>query len=149
MRIIALLAFSLVALTGAAVQTAAAAERPAQTVCPVTGKKLSSVQSPVEVQVNGFRFLVIDAESRTKALGEPEKAFSALARNKEAADPVSQVCPIMGNRVNPALFVEKDGYRIYMCCRGCTKPIQNNFGKVLQKLSDQAVQGDPEEVPSM
>ncbi len=146
MRIIVLL---IVFAVSAAVQTADAGERPAQTICPVTGKKLSSAQSPVEARVGGFRFLVLDEASREQALADPAKAFAALAKNKEAAEPVSTVCPIMGNRINASLYVQKDGYRVYMCCRGCMKPIQSGWENVLRKLAEQADQGDPDNVPSM
>ncbi len=90
-----------------------------------------------------------DEASRERALADPAKAFAALAKNKEAAEPVSDVCPIMGNRINKALYVQQNGYRVYMCCKGCTKPIQSGWEKTLRKLAEQAEQGDPDSVPGM
>jgi hypothetical protein len=144
MRLITLLAFAIVALS-----CAAAGEAPDQTICPVTGKKLSTASSPVEVRVNGFRFLVLDEASREQALAEPAKAFAALAKNREAAEPISSICPIMGNRINPELYVQKDGYRVFICCAGCLKPVQGNWAKSLKKVAELAEQGDPENAPSM
>ncbi|MCD8349344.1 MAG: hypothetical protein LUC93_01865 [Planctomycetaceae bacterium] len=129
---------------------AVAAEGPAQKMCPVSMQPLASVANPVRVQMQGFTFLVADEESRAKAMqSSPATVFSALAKNGDAAEPISQACPVMGNRINPDLFLQKNGYRIYMCCRGCTKRVQNNWDATLLKLRDQADGGDPQNLPTM
>ncbi len=126
-----------------------AAEAKAQRLCPVTRTALSGVAAPVRAQVDGFTFLVADEESRQRAEADGAAVFAALARNGDAAEPVSQACPIMGNRINRQLFLEKDGRRVFMCCKGCTKRLQNNWDKSLGTLRDQAEAGDPEALPEM
>lgn len=149
MRNILLFALSAFAVFGGLLQSAGAGERPAQTVCPITGRQLRSVQSPVRVAVDGFQFAVADADSREKALADPAAAFAALAKNGEAAEPVSQACPVMGNRVNKNIYIQKDGRRVYICCKGCTKRVENNWAKTLDKLAEQAEQGEPDDLPIM
>ncbi len=126
-----------------------AAEAKAQRLCPVTRTALSEVAAPVRAQVDGFTFLVADEASRQRAEADGAAVFAALARNGDAAEPVSQACPIMGNRINRQLFLEKDGRRVFMCCKGCTKRLQNNWDKSLGTLRDQAEAGDPEALPEM
>lgn len=149
MRTFAFFVFSVVVMIGGFSRPADAGERAAQTLCPVTGKKLATVTSPVEVRANGFRFQVADVASSEKALKEPAKAFAALARNSEAAEPVSQACPVMGNRINRSLFIQKNGYRVYICCKGCTKRVENNWEGTLWKLEEQAERGDADNLPTM
>ncbi len=137
-------------MIGLFVGYAVAGDAPAQRICPVTHKPLATVANPVRVEVEGFTFLVADEESRAVALGmSPDAVFAALAKNGDAAEPVSQACPIMGNRVNPDLYVQKDGYRVYICCRGCTKRVQNTWDATLVTLRDQAAGGDPHDLPTM
>ncbi|MCD7897150.1 MAG: hypothetical protein LUG50_10845 [Planctomycetaceae bacterium] len=126
-----------------------AAEAKAQRLCPVTGTALSGVASPVRARVDGFTFLVADEASRQQAEADGAAVFAALARNGDAAEPVSEACPIMGNRINRQLFLEKNGRRVFMCCKGCTKRLQNNWDKAVDTLRDQAETGDPETLPEM
>lgn len=149
MRTMVISVFFVAVLLGGFVQSARAGERAAQGKCPITGKKLASVQSPVEVQVDGFRFFVADDASREKALKAPAKAFATLAKNNEAAEPISQACPVMGNRVNKGLYMQKGGYRVYICCKGCTKRVQNDWAGTLRKLKEQAERGDPDDLQGM
>ena len=124
-----------------------AGQKPAQEKCPVTGKKLADLAAPVRVERDGFFFYVADANANLPA--DPEAIFKALAKNKDAAEPISQMCPIMGHRVNKALFVEKDGRRIYMCCGGCKAPINNRWPTMLEKVKAQAEVGDPQNMKAM
>ncbi|MCC8167536.1 MAG: hypothetical protein LIQ31_15710 [Planctomycetes bacterium] len=126
-----------------------AAEAKAQRLCPVTGTALSGIASPVRARVDGFTFLVADEASRQRAEADGAVVFAALARNDDAAEPLSQACPIMGNRINRQLFLEKDGRRVFMCCKSCTKRLQNNWDKSLDALRNQAEAGDPEALPEM
>ncbi|MCD8138303.1 MAG: hypothetical protein LUE17_00725 [Planctomycetaceae bacterium] len=146
-RVTIAIALTITAITASHV---AAGENPAQRICPVTQKPLATVAHPVRVQVEGFTFLVADEASRAAAMeSSPSALFAALAKNGDAAEPVSQACPIMGNRINLGLAVQKDGYRVYLCCKGCAKRVQNNWDATLRTLRDQADVGDPENLPAM
>ncbi|MCC8108630.1 MAG: hypothetical protein LIQ30_06200, partial [Planctomycetes bacterium] len=94
-------------------------------------------------------FLVADEARRQQAEADGAAVFAARARNGDAAEPGSEACPIMGNRINRQLFLEKNGRRVFMCCKGCTKRLQNNWDKAVDTLRDQAETGDPETLPEM
>ena len=50
-------------------------------------------------------------------------------------------CPVMkGSPVNPALFVDADGYRIYVCCGGCVREVQANPAKYVAELQAEGVE---------
>lgn len=49
-------------------------------------------------------------------------------------------CPVMeGKRINSRLYVDYQGYRIYVCCNPCVKALRKNPEKYLKKLTDQGI----------
>jgi hypothetical protein len=46
------------------------------------------------------------------------------------------VCPVMGTPINKDLFVDKDGKRVYVCCKECLEPLEKDFAKYLEKLHE-------------
>ena len=50
-------------------------------------------------------------------------------------------CPVMeGKAVNPKLYVDADGYRIYVCCGGCVKEVKADPAKYIAKLKAEGVE---------
>ncbi len=49
-------------------------------------------------------------------------------------------CPVMGGKINKALYVDAKGYRIYICCAGCTKAIKANPDKFIEKMKADGVE---------
>ncbi|MEI8205930.1 MAG: hypothetical protein WCG03_03540 [Kiritimatiellales bacterium] len=50
-------------------------------------------------------------------------------------------CPAMaGQAVNPKLYVDADGYRIYVCCGGCVKAVKADPAKYIAKLKAEGVE---------
>ena len=50
-------------------------------------------------------------------------------------------CPVMkGSPVNPSLFVDAEGYRIYVCCGGCLREVQANPAKYVAELQAEGVE---------
>lgn len=43
-------------------------------------------------------------------------------------------CPVMGGKIKKELYVDVEGYRIYVCCEGCIAPIQADPQKYIEKL---------------
>jgi len=63
---------------------------------------------------------------------------------KTAAAPAAEakaqtLCPVMNAPVNPKLYVDADGKRIYACCRGCIGKIQADPQKYIRQLEAQGV----------
>jgi hypothetical protein len=48
-------------------------------------------------------------------------------------------CPVMGGKINKALFCDVEGKRLYVCCGGCIKTIQKDPAKYIKILEDQGV----------
>lgn len=50
-------------------------------------------------------------------------------------------CPVMkGSPVNPKLYVDADGYRIYVCCGGCVKAVKADPAKYIAQLKAEGVE---------
>lgn len=54
-----------------------------------------------------------------------------------ATEPKAQVtCPVMGGKVNPELYADVDGKRVYVCCAGCIGAVTENPQKYLQVIQE-------------
>ncbi len=67
--------------------------------------------------------------------------FSAAAEEKvelpvKAAPILQLVCPVMGGKINPELYVDVDGRRVYVCCAGCTAAILKEPAKYIAKVDE-------------
>lgn len=50
-------------------------------------------------------------------------------------------CPVMkGNKVNPKLYVDANGYRIYVCCGGCVKAVKADPAKYIEQMKAAGVE---------
>jgi YHS domain-containing protein len=64
----------------------------------------------------------------------------APAGKKEEKAKVAQTkCPVMGGKINRAIYVDHDGKRVYFCCRGCDAAFKKDPGKYVKKLEDAGV----------
>lgn len=111
---------------------------PPQTHCPISGHP---VDGQFYADVEGFRVLAAGPNEAEEIRRNPEKAFSALAKKRQAAVPVVWVCPNMRQQVSQAYpFVQQAGKRIYYCCAPCQPVIRKDFKKaanILRQLAGQ------------
>ncbi len=56
-------------------------------------------------------------------------------------------CPVMGGKIDPKLFVDVEGKRIYVCCRGCMAPILKDPATYIAKLEKEGVTLDKATAP--
>ena len=50
-------------------------------------------------------------------------------------------CPVMkGSPVSKSLYVDAEGYRIYVCCGGCVREVQANPAKYVAELQAEGVE---------
>ena len=50
-------------------------------------------------------------------------------------------CPVMkGNPVNPSLYVDVDGYRIYVCCGGSVGAVKADPAKYIAQMKAEGVE---------
>ena len=58
-----------------------------------------------------------------------------------AAGQPQTTCPVMkGSPVNKSLYVDAEGYRIYVCCGGCLREVQANPAKYVAQLKAEGVE---------
>jgi rhodanese-related sulfurtransferase len=43
-------------------------------------------------------------------------------------------CPVMGGKINPELYADVEGHRIYVCCQGCIATVKADPAKYLAKI---------------
>ena len=48
-------------------------------------------------------------------------------------------CPVMGGAVNKSLYVDYEGKRIYVCCKGCLPEVKKDPAKYVAKLEKAGV----------
>ena len=63
-----------------------------------------------------------------KVVSVPEKAIK-----------LQTTCPVMGGAIDKAVFVDSDGKRIYMCCKGCIAAVKKDPAKYIKILEDAGV----------
>lgn len=50
-------------------------------------------------------------------------------------------CPVMkGKKINPKLYVDADGYRIYVCCGSCKKAVKADPKKYIEQMKAEGVE---------
>ena len=47
---------------------------------------------------------------------------------------VQETCPVMGGPINPDIFVEYKGQKVYFCCKGCDQKFREDPEKYIAKL---------------
>lgn len=61
---------------------------------------------------------------------------------KAAGEETSQdTCPVMGGVIDPDVFVEHEGHRIYLCCRRCIDKFKADPDKYLARPSGHEEKG--------
>ena len=123
--------------------SALAADKPAkaeqkplqpQTKCPIMG---GAINRTLYADVQGQRIYVCCKGCIAIIEKDPAKAFAALQKNGERAESLQKTCPVMGGAVDPKLYVEYKGRRIYACCDGCLRPMRKDPAKYVSKITAQ------------
>jgi len=52
---------------------------------------------------------------------------------------VQAECPVMGGAINKKLYVDHDGKRVYVCCKGCIAPVKKDAAKYIKALEADGV----------
>lgn len=92
------------------------------------------------------------------AAAEPEHARNDTEHQEDTSEatPVNpqKLCPVMGGTINPDLYVDANGKRIYVCCKGCMAAIEKDHAAYSKKIADNGevvadtpkkAQGSPQE----
>ncbi len=77
------------------------------------------------------------AAPAAKKAAKPEKVtcdIKNMAACAKGAAKVQTTCPVMGGEVNPKLYADVKGYRVYVCCRMCVGKVKADPGKYIAKI---------------
>ena len=101
-----------------------------QTTCPVMGGKINK---DLYVDHEGKRVYVCCKGCIAPVQKEFVKYAKKVEASGETVATLQATCPVMGGKVNKDLYVDQDGKRIYVCCKGCIAPVQKDFAKYVEK----------------
>jgi YHS domain-containing protein len=59
--------------------------------------------------------------------------------DKAPADHAQTTCPVMGGKINKAIFADYQGKRVYFCCGACPAEFKKDPAKYVKILEDQGV----------
>jgi len=105
----------------------------AQSICPVTGKKLGSMGAPIEVQVGDEHAFLCCKGCVDKKLSAEH--WATIQTNLAKAQ---STCPVMGGKLpEDATSTIVNGRKIFVCCASCIKKINANPETYLGKLDAQ------------
>lgn len=106
------------------------------TLCPVSGEKLEDRDNLV--WVGNKSFAVCCKKCARKATSTPAAYLDKLeGRSKQT------LCPISGEKIDPKVSVEVDGYRIGACCEKCVVKIKADPQAAFAKLAANKVVLEP------
>ncbi len=61
------------------------------------------------------------------------------AQPAAAAITLQTTCPVMGGAIDKSQYVDHDGKRVYICCKGCAAPLKKDPATYIKKLEDAGV----------
>ena len=72
----------------------------------------------------------------TRAMGEDLRGRGDAGPPPALLAAAQTTCPVMeGKRINPKLFVDYQGVRIYVCCNACVKAVRKDPGKYRERVT--------------
>lgn len=93
------------------------------------------------MKIRAITAIVISAASclMTNGCGKPTpKQTDELPASQTAAAPVllkQTQCPVMGGDINKDIYVDVEGKRIYLCCKGCEEAVKKEPLKYIQQMT--------------
>ncbi len=75
-------------------------------------------------------------EDESVSSGEIDHAEGMTHPSTSAEDILQKECPIMGGEINPEVFIEYKGVKVYFCCWGCDDKFLSEPEKYIPKLPE-------------
>jgi YHS domain-containing protein len=118
---------------------AAAPEKPKelkpQSVCPVMGKPIDS-SSYTDIQGQRVYHCCPGCSKKLKA--DPDKYFKEAAAQGVLFENIQKTCPVSGDPIDKASFIDFEGRRIYFCCDDCPPKFLKDPQKFLKAMDQPA-----------
>lgn len=110
-----------------------------QTSCPVMGGKIDrNTFSDHE----GKRVYFCCPSCRERFEQDPAayvKKLEDQGITLERTPKPQATCPVMGTEIDRTIYVDHDGWRVYMCCEHCVKEFQSDPNTYMKKLKEEGV----------
>ena len=84
-------------------------------------------------------FSACKKEDQHSNSADMEKARMELAKQTD-----QKICPVMGEKINPEIFVDHNGKRIYFCCNSCVEKFKADPEQYMKKLKALKLQDVPD-----
>jgi YHS domain-containing protein len=111
--------------------TASAAVSFNNSICPVSGKKISR---KVKVEHDGILYLFSSTEASAQFDKSPEKYLKKLANGGKIVDLKNKVCPVSAKKIQGKMAVTVDGHKIYCDSKECAIYILKNPKKSIERI---------------
>ena len=113
----------------------------AQETCPVTDRPINK---DVYTDYNGKRVYFCCANCVETFTENPEKYLEKMKKDGVTLQTLPEgngqaVCPVSGMAVNPEVYVDHDGKRIYFCCEGCVDKFKQDPDTYLEKMNKDGI----------
>ena len=86
---------------------------------------------------------VAGCQEQPKSVAPVVKGADAKAAGQ--AEIAQKVCPVMGGKIDPNIYVDYNGRRVYFCCNMCPPKFKEDPDKYLKKLDEQLKAAPPAE----
>lgn len=73
--------------------------------------------------------------------GPKMEGMTGSVDSAEAEKIAQKTCPVGKNKIDPEVFVEHAGRKIYFCCPGCDKAFQKDPAKYVKLVDEEIAQG--------
>jgi len=133
---LAILSLGLLSATKLAASEPAKTDKPGDPKCPIMGGTVNlAVSTPTD---DGPVFFCCPGCIGKYTAAPTKFADVVAAQRKILADrPKVQVkCPVTGEQVDPQAFIEKDGKKIFFCCKGCIPKYEADPAKYKNGLAN-------------
>ena len=107
-----------------------------QTNCPVMG---GAIDKSLYVDHNGKRVYMCCKGCMGAITKDPAKYIKKLESDGITVATLQTVCPVTGGKIDRSLYVDHDGKRIYLCCKGCIAAVQQDPSKYIKEMEDAGV----------
>jgi YHS domain-containing protein len=84
-------------------------------------------------------------------MGRDQSGAPSIATTRGANAPATHAqtnCPIMGGKINKAIFVDYPGKRVYFCCGGCPTEFDKDPAKYIKAMESQGIVLDRTPAPA-
>ena len=79
------------------------------------------------------------AHRPTRARPRPRACGDRARRQSPGRNMRRPYCPVMGGKINKAIFADYQGKRVYFCCGGCPAVFAKDPAKYVKAMEDKGV----------